>query len=109
MSSWINLSALWKILVFGLLAGAGLPALFAAGLYSLSRGPRTAHTAGAAGTDSDVLVGGSAGVIIVLIILAALAALIYYRAHRSKVDQNNVNAEWTGTVTPVEPEPAAAA
>src|SRR5438876_468171 len=27
--SWINLSAIWKILVFGLLAGAGLPALFA--------------------------------------------------------------------------------
>jgi len=26
--SWINLTALWKILVFGLIAGAGLPALF---------------------------------------------------------------------------------
>jgi PiT family inorganic phosphate transporter len=54
-------------------------------------------------------VGGSVGVIIVLIILAALAALIYYRSRRSKVDHNNVNAEWTGTVTPAEPEPAAAA
>ena len=30
--SWINLSALWKILVFGLVAGAGLPALFAVGI-----------------------------------------------------------------------------
>jgi hypothetical protein len=27
--SLINLSALWKIVVFGLLAGAGLPAIFA--------------------------------------------------------------------------------
>ena len=44
--SWINLTALWKILVFGLIAGAGLPALFATGLYSLSRGPRV-QTAGA--------------------------------------------------------------
>jgi hypothetical protein len=56
MSSWINLSALWKILVFGVLAGVGLPAIFATGMYSLSRGPRAARTAGA---DSDVLVGGS--------------------------------------------------
>ena len=77
MSSWINLSALWKILVFGLLAGAGLPALFAAGLYSLSRGPRTARTAGAAGTDSDVLVGGSTlGMVVAAIcFLAVLAAI----------------------------------
>jgi len=34
--SWINLSALWKIVVFGLLAGAGLPALFAIGLRALA-------------------------------------------------------------------------
>ena len=40
--SWINLSALWKIVVFGLIAGAGLPALFAGGLYALSQGPANA-------------------------------------------------------------------
>ena len=59
--SWINLTALWKIIVFGLIAGAGLPALFAGGLYTLSLGPnRTrAATAGTDGGDSDVLVGGS--------------------------------------------------
>ena len=33
--SWINLTALWKIVVLGLIAGAGLPAIFAVGLYSL--------------------------------------------------------------------------
>jgi len=81
--SWINLSALWKILVFGLLAGAGLPALFAAGLYSLSLGRRRAQVAGAdGGADSDVLVGGSVvGMVIaavcVLIILAAIGWGIY--------------------------------
>jgi hypothetical protein len=80
---WINLSALWKIVVFGLLAGAGLPAIFAAGLYSLSRGPKTAHLAGAgADTDSDVLVGGSMigmiiAAILFLVVLAAIGWGVY--------------------------------
>lgn len=76
--SWINLSALWKIVVYGLIAGAGLPAIFAAGLYSLSRGTRTAQAAGAGvDTDSDVLVGGSVvGMVIAAIcFLAVLAAI----------------------------------
>ena len=83
--SWINLTALWKIVVFGLIAGAGLPALFAGGLYALSLGPRTgrAATAGAdGGSDSDVLVGGSVvglvlAVIAFLIVLAAIGWSIY--------------------------------
>ncbi|MFD8595619.1 hypothetical protein ACFV1L_11500 [Kitasatospora sp. NPDC059646] len=36
MSSWINLDALWRIVVVGLLTGAGLPALFALGLRLLN-------------------------------------------------------------------------
>ena len=76
--SWINLTAIWKIVVFGLIAGAGLPALFAVGMFSLSRGPR-AQTAGA---DSDVVVGGSlAGMIVAalcfLVVLAAIGWGIY--------------------------------
>ena len=55
MNAWVNFSALWKILVFGLIAGAGLPSLFAIGMVSLARGPKT-QTAGA---DSDAVVGGS--------------------------------------------------
>ncbi len=81
--SWINLTALWKILVFGLIAGAGLPALFAGGLYSLSLGPRTVH-AGADGStaDSEALVGGSVlgmigAAIAFLIVLAAIGWGIY--------------------------------
>jgi hypothetical protein len=71
--SWIDLNAIWKILVYGLIAGAGLPALFAVGLYSLSRGPKT-QTAGA---DSDVVVGGNPlGMVIAAIcFLAVLAAI----------------------------------
>jgi hypothetical protein len=36
MDSWIDLSALAKIFAVGLLAGAGLPALFAVGLRFLT-------------------------------------------------------------------------
>ncbi|MEV7781986.1 hypothetical protein [Kitasatospora sp. NPDC088351] len=41
MNSWINLAALWKIVAVGLLAGAGLPALFAIGLRALNPPART--------------------------------------------------------------------
>jgi TRAP-type uncharacterized transport system fused permease subunit len=76
--SWINLSALWKIVVFGLIAGAGLPALFAGGLYTLSWGPRTGKlaTAGADGEESDALVGGN----VLGMVLAAIAFLIVLAA-----------------------------
>jgi PiT family inorganic phosphate transporter len=48
-------------------------------------------------------------VIVVLIILAAIAGTIYWRSRKNKVDHNNVNDEWTGSVAPAEPETAAAA
>jgi hypothetical protein len=80
MSAWINFSALWEILVFGLLAGAGLPALFAIGMVALSKGPK-ARTA-TAGGDSDVVVGGSpvglvAAAFCFLVVLAAIGWGIY--------------------------------
>jgi inorganic phosphate transporter, PiT family len=64
------------------------------------------------GAGADALasaVHGSPGVIILLIVLVAIAAVIYCRSRANKVDHNNVNAEWTGSVAPAEPEPAAAA
>jgi hypothetical protein len=77
--SWINLSAIWKILVFGMIAGAGLPALFAIGMRALALPGSRVQTAGA---DSDHLVGGNVlGMIVAaicfLIILAALGWGIY--------------------------------
>ena len=51
---------------------------------------------------------GTAGVIVILIILAGLSGLIFWRSRATKVDHNNVNAEWTGGVAPTE-EPATTA
>jgi hypothetical protein len=34
-NTWIDVHALWRIVVIGLLCGAGLPALFAVGLRAL--------------------------------------------------------------------------
>jgi len=85
MNSWINLTALWEIVVVGLVAGAGLPALFAIGIRLLglraSASART-QTAGAATADSDTLVGGSVpgmigAAICFLIVLAAIGWSIY--------------------------------
>jgi hypothetical protein len=78
MNSWIDLAAIWKIVVFGLLAGAGLPALLAVGMLALSRGPKT-QTAGAG---SDAVVGGRVSGMIVaaacfLVVLAAIGWSIY--------------------------------
>jgi inorganic phosphate transporter, PiT family len=53
-------------------------------------------------------IGGTIGVVVDLILLAALAVFIYIRSRGSKVDPNNVNAEWTGSVAPAE-EPTATA
>jgi inorganic phosphate transporter, PiT family len=54
-------------------------------------------------------IGGTAGVVVDLVILVAVAGTIYVRSRSTKVDHENVNAQWTGSVTPAaEPQPAAA-
>jgi PiT family inorganic phosphate transporter len=53
-------------------------------------------------------IGNTTGVIVDLVILLAVVALIYLRSRKGKVDPQNVNAEWTGSGAPAEPEPAAA-
>jgi hypothetical protein len=56
VNDWVNLHALWQIVVIGLIAGAGLPALFAVGLRALAL-PRAGQPALAA--NSDEVVGGN--------------------------------------------------
>jgi hypothetical protein len=92
MNSWIDLTALWQIVVVGLIAGAGLPALFAIGMRMLSLpGGARAQTAGPDSADSDTLFGGSvpgliAGALCFLIVLAAIGWGIYaiYQAGHPK-------------------------
>jgi hypothetical protein len=73
MSSWINLSAIWRIVVVGLLAGAGLPALVAVGLRALS--PRAASSA----TNGTATAGENpAGVTVAVLCFAVVLAAIGY-------------------------------
>lgn len=78
MNSWINLSALGKIVWVGLLAGAGLPALFAVGLLALDYDETDSAVANgtAAATRSPVRM-GAAGVCFAIVI-AAMAYGIYF-------------------------------
>lgn len=94
MNDWVNLSALWRIVVIGLLTGAGLPALFAVGLRALGAGSRVPATAGApvgrtgggaagAPASDDRIVGGSplglaAAVVCFAVVLGAIGWGIYF-------------------------------
>jgi hypothetical protein len=78
MSDWIDLHALWQVLVVGVVLGAGLPALFAVGLRALSMpgGGRTAQTAG---VDSDHVYGGNpAGLAVAVVCFGVVLAAIGY-------------------------------
>jgi inorganic phosphate transporter, PiT family len=75
----------------------------------------TLPAAGVVGAGAYALanaIGGTAGVIVDTIILIAISSFIYWRSRKTKVDPNNVNSEWTGSVAPSDPaaiaEPAAA-
>jgi hypothetical protein len=52
MDKWINVTALWQIVVVGLLAGAGLPAVFAVGVRVLSPAAVPARPVGAGDTQT---------------------------------------------------------
>jgi hypothetical protein len=80
-NSWINLDALWKICVLGLICGAGLPAIFAIGLRLLSL-PAGAGVARASDDDQRVYFGNVGGAIgagaCFAIVLAAIGLGIYW-------------------------------
>jgi hypothetical protein len=92
VDKWINLTALWQIVVVGLLAGAGLPALFAVGLRFLnSTGGAQVATAGAgAGPDGhhhtvagheneETVYGGNPmGLVVACVCFAIILAAIGY-------------------------------
>jgi hypothetical protein len=86
VNDWIDLNALVKILVGGLMLGAGLPALFAIGLRALHLGAPTAvaaqatpgaTTGGDSGRAEDRLSGGNPfGVGIAVVCFAVVVAAI---------------------------------
>ncbi|CAN3978293.1 hypothetical protein [Kitasatospora purpeofusca] len=82
MNSWIDLDALWKILVVGLLTGAGLPALFALALRLLNpplpTGVPTGVPTGEPATEpaTDRPTAGPAGYALAGLLLAVVLASI---------------------------------
>jgi hypothetical protein len=82
---WIDFSALWRIIVVGLIAGAGLPALFAIGLRAFNSRPAAN---GPVSPGDDHVYGGSplgatVGVVCVAIVLAGIGYGVYFIVHGS--------------------------
>lgn len=73
MHDWINLTAVWQIIVFCLLVGAGLPAVFALGLRALAVSNRTG-TGGVAASPVGLVLGG----LCFLVVAAGVAGGIYF-------------------------------
>ncbi|WP_445166090.1 hypothetical protein ACTXG7_19730 [Mycolicibacterium sp. Dal123E01] len=73
MTAWINLAAVAKILLFAVLVGAGLPALFAAGarLHALGSGGD-----GTAVKRNPVLVAAS-WVLFALVVVVAIIGVLF--------------------------------
>ncbi len=79
MNDWIDLNALWKIIIVGLLAGAGLPVVFAVGIRALAL-PSGRHPVTA--TPRYRVRGGSTlglvvGAVCFAVVLAAIGMGIY--------------------------------
>lgn len=78
MHDWIDLTALWQIVVVGLLVGAGLPAVFALGLRALAFFGR----ARAGGESGEVVTASPTGLVLgglcFLVVLAGIGGGIYF-------------------------------
>ncbi|WP_416875796.1 hypothetical protein [Kitasatospora sp. SC0581] len=84
MNSWVNLDAVWKIVVVGLVTGAGLPALFALGLRLLNPSAPSGPSDPSGPADEAVAVRPTAGPVgstlaglIFALVLAAIGWGIY--------------------------------
>jgi hypothetical protein len=76
MSSWIDLHALLKIVLIGLAAGAGLPAIFAIGLRVLAP-PRRGDGTAVEGTVTTAPASVAGASVCFAIVLAAVGYGIY--------------------------------
>jgi hypothetical protein len=80
MNDWIDLHALWQIVVVGLLAGAGLPAVFAIGVRALAMpGSGGGARVQTADDSTEQAYGGNpAGLAIAVVCFAIVLAAIGY-------------------------------
>ncbi|MEE9964635.1 MAG: hypothetical protein K4304_06030 [Propionicimonas sp.] len=79
---WAALEATWRILLVGILLGAGLPALFALGIRSLAWGTGVEGNGGEAVLVKPHLAGRIIAYLLFgLVILAVLAGVGYIVAH----------------------------
>lgn len=76
-TSWINLDALWKIIVVGIVLGAGLPALFAVGLRAMS----PAGTESGTTTTGGNVTGKAIAAVCFVVVLAAIGWGVYKIVH----------------------------
>ena len=76
MSQWFNYTAALKILVFGMLMGAGLPALFAIAVRLNAEGAGVAEHGGAVAQKNPMLVSVS-WVIFALVLVVVLIGVLF--------------------------------
>jgi hypothetical protein len=76
MTAWINLGAVGKIIVFGLLVGAALPAMFAVGVRLNAEGVGAAAQGGAVAQKNPVFVALS-WLLFGLIVVAVIAGVLF--------------------------------
>ena len=78
MNNWVDVHALWQIIVVGLIAGAGLPALFAIGLRALNMPGDGAQPSGPGGLVGGSRVGMATAMLCFAVVLAAVGWGIYF-------------------------------
>jgi hypothetical protein len=76
MTAWINLAAVGKIIIFGLLVGAALPALFAVGVRLNAEGVGAAAHGGAVAQKNPVFVALS-WMLFALILVAVIVGVLF--------------------------------
>lgn len=80
MSDWFNYAATLKILIFGLLVGAALPALFAVAARVNAAGTGvTVTTAGSAGTRRPLLIALSRAIFLMVLVVVVIGVLFIAR------------------------------
>lgn len=88
MSEWFNYTAAFKILVFGLLMGAGLPALFAIAVRMNAEGAGVAGHGGAVAQRNPILAGLSwviFGIVLVAVFIGVLFIARDFIGHQTGV------------------------